>query len=57
MAYHDADDNGRLNQDGAFGLPSEDYAFSNNPGTLFGPPAYRRCVFLVAGDHALNLSF
>jgi len=57
MAYHDLDGNGKLNTDGAFGLPSEPYAFSNNPRTWFGPPKHRKCVFRVEGDVRLKLEF
>ncbi len=57
MAFHDVDDNGKLNTDGAFGLPSEPYAFSNNPNTWFGPPKHRKCVFKVDGDRAISIEF
>ncbi len=57
MAYHDEDNNGKLNTDGAFGLPSEPYAFSNNPNSWFGPPKHRKCVFKVEGDTRLTLEF
>jgi len=57
MAFHDEDGNGRLNTDGAFGLPSEPYAFSNNPNTWFGLPKHRKCVFRVDGDRVISLEF
>jgi len=57
MAYHDVDNNGKLNTDGAFGLPSEPYAFSNNPNSWFGPPKHRKCVFTIEGDVVLKLKF
>lgn len=57
MAFHDVDGNGKLNTDGAFGLPSEPYAFSNNPNTWFGPPKHRKCVFKVDKDFVLSLEF
>lgn len=57
MAFHDEDGNGRLNTDGPFGLPSEPYAFSNNPNTWFGPPKYRKCVFQFNSDKTVTLEF
>ncbi|MEM6769740.1 MAG: DUF2141 domain-containing protein [Bacteroidota bacterium] len=57
MAYHDEDGDGKLDCEGLFGLPSEPYAFSNNPSTLFGPPAYRKCVFTVAENRKIKLKF
>jgi uncharacterized protein (DUF2141 family) len=38
-AYHDENNNGRLDTN-AIGLPTEGYAFSNNPRTLMGPPSF-----------------
>ncbi|TAK45643.1 MAG: DUF2141 domain-containing protein [Saprospiraceae bacterium] len=49
-AYHDEDENGELNKNGLFGIPSEDYGFSNNPHAFFGPPNYEKCTFKVAAD-------
>jgi len=57
MAFHDDDDDGKLTCDGLFGMPSEPYAFSNNPSTWFGPPAHRKCVFQVEADTAVTLKF
>lgn len=38
--YHDADGNRRYNRN-SLGMPVEGFGFSNNPGTLFGIPAFR----------------
>lgn len=57
MAFHDSDDDGTLTYKGLFGMPSEPYAFSNNPSTLFGPPVYRKCVFEVRKATAIVLKF
>lgn len=57
MAFHDEDDDGKLDTNGLFGLPSEDYAFSNNPSTLFGPPSYEKCRFALRGDMEMALEF
>ncbi|TVQ88654.1 MAG: DUF2141 domain-containing protein [Bacteroidetes bacterium] len=44
VAYHDINENGRLDRN-FLGIPSEPYAFSNNPSTLFGPPSFSRAAF------------
>jgi uncharacterized protein (DUF2141 family) len=51
--YHDEDENGLLNKNGIFGIPSEAYGFSNNPRAFFGPPDYEKCTFQVASDKAI----
>lgn len=57
MAYHDEDNDGKLECEGLFGMPSEDYAFSNNPSTFFGPPAQKKCVFRMEADKQLTIRF
>lgn len=57
MAFHDEDGDNALECNGLFGMPSEPYAFSNNPSTFFGPPAYRKCVFTVEKDKTIKLKF
>lgn len=44
--YHDENDNGKLDRN-FMGIPSEDYAFSNNADGRFGPPDYEKCVFEI----------
>jgi len=39
--YHDADGDRKFKRSG-IGLPAEGYGFSNNPGTLFGLPAFSK---------------
>ena len=46
---HDENDNGELDTM-VFGIPTEDYGFSNNAKGQFGPPAYEDCTFEVSGD-------
>ena len=53
--YHDQDDNGKLNTDGMFGLPSEPYGFSNNAKGMFGPPSFEKCIFEVSGKTSINI--
>ncbi len=42
--YHDENNNGELDKN-FIGIPSEDYGFSNNPRTFFGPASYRDALF------------
>ncbi|MFY0600673.1 MAG: DUF2141 domain-containing protein [Cyclobacteriaceae bacterium] len=44
--YHDENNNGELDKN-IVGIPTEDYAFSNNANGRFGPPKYEECVFKV----------
>ncbi|MEM8901061.1 MAG: DUF2141 domain-containing protein [Bacteroidota bacterium] len=53
--YHDQDDNGKLNTDGMFGLPSEPYGFSNNAKGMFGPPSFEKCLFEVEGETRITV--
>lgn len=57
MAFHDEDRNGSLNCEGFFGMPSEPYAFSNNPSTFFGPPAHKKCTFRINSNKELTIRF
>lgn len=51
---HDKNGNGKMDT-GLFGIPKEDYAFSNNvPGPL-GPPDFDKVKFSVDGDTALEI--
>ena len=43
-AYHDENGNGELDT-GLFGIPSEDYGFSNNARGGFGPPDFADAAF------------
>jgi uncharacterized protein (DUF2141 family) len=40
-AYHDKNDNGRLDKN-VFGIPTERYGFSNDPKRGFGPPTFEQ---------------
>ena len=46
--YHDENSNQDFDQ-GLFGIPLEDYGFSNNVGAFFGPPSFEAAKFKVAG--------
>jgi uncharacterized protein (DUF2141 family) len=43
MLFHDENDNGK--PDMLFGIPREDFAFSNNVAPKFGPPKYSEAKF------------
>ena len=49
--YHDENANNELDTN-LLGIPSEDYGFSNNPSTIFGPPSFDKASFKV--DSALE---
>ncbi|MBN2040307.1 MAG: DUF2141 domain-containing protein [Spirochaetes bacterium] len=42
--YHDENENNELDKN-ALGIPKEDYGFSNNARSTFGPPDYEDVVF------------
>ena len=45
-AYHDENNNGRMDTN-LIGLPTEGYAFSNNPRTTMGPPSFAEAKVMV----------
>ena len=44
--YHDANSNGKMDSN-LMGIPTEDYAFSNNAVGKMGPPAYEQAKFVL----------
>lgn len=52
--YHDENNNGGLDTN-SIGIPSEDYAFSNNAKGMFGPAKYEDAVFSVSGGETLHI--
>jgi uncharacterized protein (DUF2141 family) len=44
--YHDSNGNNTMDKN-MLGIPTEDYAFSNDADGRFGPPDYSECVFEV----------
>ena len=52
--FHDENNNGILDI-GLFGIPSEPYAFSNNPSTSFGPPSFEKCTLLMNKDKQIYI--
>lgn len=47
--FHDANSDGQLNKNG-FGIPTEGFGFSQNPGIISGPPRFSDAAILVAGQ-------
>ncbi|MCC9016616.1 MULTISPECIES: DUF2141 domain-containing protein [Flavobacterium] len=54
--YHDENSNGKLDRN-MMGIPSEDYACSNNAKGFMGPPIYNDAKFSVNNDSKVNIVF
>jgi len=52
--YHDVDGDHALDRN-LFGVPQEDYAFSNNARGLFGPPDFAEASFELSGDASIAI--
>ncbi len=48
-AFHDEDANDDLNTN-IFGIPTEDYGFSNNARGMFGPPSWEDAKFKLSDE-------
>lgn len=55
MAYHDVNDNGKLDTN-FLGIPSEPFAFSNNAKGFMGAPKFEKAKFEVYEDIIINLN-
>jgi len=53
--YHDENNNGKLDRN-AMGIPSEDYAASNNAKGFMGPPSYADAKFTVGKDSKIEIT-
>jgi len=53
--YHDENENGQLDKN-MFGIPSEDYAASNNAKGMMGPPKYADAKFSVNSNSKINIT-
>ncbi len=49
--FHDANSNGKLDKN-LFGIPTEDYAFSNNALGKMGPPTFEQARFTLPATGA-----
>lgn len=52
--YHDENNNGKLDKN-MMGIPSEDYAASNNAKGFMGPPAYKDAKFDITKDLKIEI--
>ena len=52
--FHDENDDQKLNTN-FMGIPKEDYGFSNNPNSTFGPPKFEKAVFTLANDLEIDI--
>ena len=50
--YHDVNGNNKLDT-ATFGIPTEDYGFSNNAKGLMGAPSFEKAKFSVTQDHVV----
>ncbi|TDW48681.1 uncharacterized protein (DUF2141 family) [Flavobacterium sp. 270] len=53
--YHDENNNGKLDKN-MMGIPSEDYASSNNAKGFMGPPSYKDAKFTLNKDSKIEIS-
>jgi uncharacterized protein (DUF2141 family) len=52
--FHDKNGNGELDKN-FFGIPTEDYGFSNNPRVLFSAPDFDECKFELFENRSLDI--
>ncbi|WP_082603431.1 DUF2141 domain-containing protein [Flavobacterium sp. Root901] len=52
--YHDENNNGMLDKN-MMGIPSEDYAASNNAKGFMGPPSYKDAKFVIDKDSKIKI--
>ena len=53
--FHDANRNNRLDT-GLFGIPKEQFGFSNNAKGRFGPPSFEAASFVVSGSATQSIT-
>lgn len=52
---HDENENGGLDT-GVFGIPTEDYGFSNDAKGSFGPPSFEDCIIELSDDKTVKIN-
>ncbi|MFY0650666.1 MAG: DUF2141 domain-containing protein [Cyclobacteriaceae bacterium] len=52
---HDENGNNELDK-GVFGIPTEDYGFSNDAKGSFGPPSFEQCQFELNSDKTIEIN-
>lgn len=55
IAFHDANDDGKLNES-PWGVPTEGYGFSNNATGFLAAPTFDAAAFAVGADGAVEMS-
>jgi uncharacterized protein (DUF2141 family) len=55
-AYQDENNNGKLDKN-VMGIPSEDFACSNNAKGFMGPPKYMDAKFNIENDQIIEIKF
>lgn len=55
--FHDQNEDGTLNTSGPFGIPSEGFGFSNNPGLKIGAPDYEETAVNVEDGTTVEIKF
>ena len=53
--YHDANRNNMFDKN-ILGIPMEDYAFSNNASSPFGPPSFEKAKFTLDDTYTANIT-
>ncbi len=53
--YHDENNNGQLDKN-MMGIPSEDYAASNNAKGFMGPPSYKDAKFVIDKNSKIKIA-
>lgn len=56
VAYHDKDDNGKLDKN-FIGYPTEPFGFSNNPRVIASAPSYIDCSFMVKDGTQIKINW
>ncbi|MBU1659078.1 DUF2141 domain-containing protein [bacterium] len=52
--YHDKNSNKKLDKN-FFGIPQEEYAFSNKAKASFGPPSFDEAKFILKGNATIKI--
>jgi uncharacterized protein (DUF2141 family) len=52
--YHDVNGNKEFDKN-VLGIPQEDYAFSNNASSPFGPPSFEKAKFRLEDTYTANI--
>jgi len=52
--YHDENNNGKMDKN-MMGIPSEDYASSNDAKGFMGPPSYKDAKFVIRKDSKIEI--